>query len=195
MEPSLWSLLLVGFVFFSLSASPFVDVCREGALDEGLDVGLDGLALPLTGDLMLSVLSKDSRAESDSFGSFDSFWEDFPVFENMRVRRFAIVDFVGFAGAGGMGCASPCAADKFMPARARVTWGSPSRGSFEICDVAVDETAEGTGETDCGVMCGEQKSYTEDNRNKRRPQSEREDKRLQHEAEEAKVDTCGIYEI
>lgn len=33
-------------------------------------------------------------------------------------------------------------------------FGSPSLGSCECREVAVEETAEGTGEADGGVMCG-----------------------------------------
>jgi hypothetical protein len=52
-----------------------------------------------------------------------SFGVAFPVFENMRVSRFAIVDLVvvAFTGWGCTGSTSPFAADRFMPARARVT--------------------------------------------------------------------------
>lgn len=71
---------------------------------------------------MLSVLlSDESRAESGSLLSLGSFEDVFPAFENMRVRRFAIVDLVAFAGWGCTGSTSPFAADRFMPARARVT--------------------------------------------------------------------------
>lgn len=40
-----------------------------------------------------------------------------------------------------------------MPARALVTEGSPSR-SCECNEVAAEETADGTGEGEGGVMCG-----------------------------------------
>jgi hypothetical protein len=57
----------------------------------------------------------------------------------MRERREAMLTLeVGFvagdasdAGDAGEGSMSPFAADRFMPARARVTEGSPSRGSCE----------------------------------------------------------------
>ena len=56
--------------------------------------------------------------------------------------------------------------------------------------MAADETAEGTGEEDFGVMCVNQmKLYTEDKRNRSSPvtryREKRRDKRLQHEAEVA----------
>lgn len=73
---------------------------------------------------MLSVLlSEESRAESGSLLSLGSFDGIFPVFENMRVRRFATVALVvvAFTGWGCTGSTSPFAADRFMPARARVT--------------------------------------------------------------------------
>lgn len=41
-----------------------------------------------------------------------------------------------------------------MPATARVTEASPSGGSYECCEAAAEETAEGTGEGEGGVMCG-----------------------------------------
>ena len=112
-------------------------------------MGLDCLPLPLLDGFTLSVLlSEKSRWASGSFEVV------FPVLENIREMRFAIVGLAVFAGGGGVGRISPFAADKFMPARARVTEGSPSRGSYDICDAAAEETAEGTGEADCGVMCG-----------------------------------------
>lgn len=48
---------------------------------------------------------------------------------------------------------SPSDGDTVMPARARVTEGSPSR-SCECKEFAVEETADGTGEVEGGVMCG-----------------------------------------
>lgn len=44
-------------------------------------------------------------------------------------------------------------ADRFMPARARSTDASPSRGSYECCEAAAEETADCTGEVEVGVMC------------------------------------------
>lgn len=55
--------------------------------------------------------------------------------------------------------------------------------------MAADETAEGAGEVDCGVMCVNQMGlYTEDKRNRSSPVTKyrkEKDKRLQHEAEVA----------
>jgi hypothetical protein len=96
----------------------------ELGLEEGFEVGLDCLILAFEGALMLSVLlSEKSRCDSCSFGV------DFPVLENMREMRLAMVGLAIFAGVGGTGRTSPFAADRFMPAKARVTWGSPSRES------------------------------------------------------------------
>jgi hypothetical protein len=69
--------------------------------------------------------------------------------------REAMLPLTGFvAGEAGEGSMSPFATDRFMPARARVTEGSPSRGSCECCEAAAEETADGTGEGESGVMCG-----------------------------------------
>jgi hypothetical protein len=68
----------------------------------------------------------------------------------MREMRFAMVGLAGFTEWGS--AASPFRADRCMPAKACVTCRSP--WSLEICDVAVEETVEGTGEGDGGVMCG-----------------------------------------
>jgi hypothetical protein len=73
--------------------------------------------------MLSGLLSEESRAESGSLLSLGSFEVVFPVFENMRVRRFAMVDLevVAFTGWGCTESTSPFAADRFMPARARVT--------------------------------------------------------------------------
>lgn len=61
-----------------------------------------------------------------------------------------------FAGGAGGGRASPFAgADRRKSSSARVIWDSSSLRSCEACDVAVEDTAEGTGDAGVGVMCGE----------------------------------------
>lgn len=126
----------------------------EGGLEGGLEAGRDDgfEVLPLRGWILSKLLSDRSRGTS----LFSLGGVFFPVLENMRVRRAAIVDLVGLAaGDAGGGRASPFAwAARFMPAMARVTEASPSRGSCECCEAAAEETAEGTGEGEGGVMCG-----------------------------------------
>jgi len=101
--------------------------------------------------MLSKLLSDRSRCTSCSRVGVD-----FPVPENMRVKREAMVALVGLPGErAGEGRTSPFGwADRFMPAKARVTEGSPSRGSCECCEAAAEETAEGTGEGEGGVMCG-----------------------------------------
>lgn len=127
----------------------------EGGLEGGLEAGRDGgfEVLPLRGWILSKLLSDRSRGTS----LFSLVGVFFPVLENMRVRRAAMVAFVGLPAGdnAGAGRASPFAwAARFMPARARVTEASPSRGSYECCEAAAEETAEGTGEGEGGVMCG-----------------------------------------
>jgi hypothetical protein len=101
--------------------------------------------------MLSKLLSERSRCTSCSRGGVD-----FPVLENMRVRREAMVALVGLPGErAGEGSTSPLGcADRVMPAKARVTEASPSRGSCECCEAAAEETADGTGEGEGGVMCG-----------------------------------------
>ncbi|RJE17015.1 hypothetical protein PHISCL_10648 [Aspergillus sclerotialis] len=83
---------------------------RDDCLDDGL------LFFPFATPFKLSALaSEKSLLESDSLG------EVLPaVYENMREMRFAMVGLAVFAGGGGMGSTSLFAADRSMPARARV---------------------------------------------------------------------------
>lgn len=76
-----------------------------------------------------------------------------------------------------------------MPARARVTVGSPCP-SCECCDVAVEETADGTGEGENGVMCGEWEEggrEAGDQNRSRRPREGQGDERSSHEAHSYQV--------
>lgn len=107
----------------------------------------------MIGWILSTLLSDSSRGTS----LFSLLAVCFAVVENMRVRRAAIVALVGLPAEdnAGAGRASPFAwAARFMPARARATEASPSGGSCECCEAAAEETAEGTGEGEGGVMCG-----------------------------------------
>lgn len=62
---------------------------REGGLEAGRDDGFE--VLPLVGWILSKLLSDRSRGTS----AFSLFGVCFPVLENMRVRREAMVALVG----------------------------------------------------------------------------------------------------
>lgn len=101
---------------------------REGGLEGGLELGLDeGFdVLPFVCWMLSKLLSDRSRWTS----LFSLVGVFFPVLENMRVSRAAMVALVGFpVGEKAGGGRSFAWADRFMPATARATEASPSRGS------------------------------------------------------------------
>lgn len=112
--------------------------------------------------------------------------------------RVAIFGLGGFgAREAEEGRSSPFGADRFMPARARVTVSSPSR-SCECWEVAAEETADGTGEGEGGVMCGGLRRESRGVRPQRMITSspgEREDERSSHEAKSCVTATESVVQI